>query len=431
MPNTEYHPIDLQSVKGTRDFYPEQMKIRNWLFTIWRNTALQFGFEEYDACVLEHAELYTRKAGDEITEQLYSFHDKGGRLLSLRPEMTPSLARMVLQRQKALSFPLKWFSIPQCFRYERMTRGRRREHFQWNADIIGQPAEVAEAEIFSLLLMSCENMGLTSRDIRVFVNDRRILNAILSRINVPDQQQNQVMIVMDKRDKLPADAFAEMLQQQQMTAAQVEQLNDFLSCQSMEELAVEMGDSTGLTSLRQVMEMVAKSGFGDYLQFDVSIVRGLSYYTGTVFEMNVMDKSQRAICGGGRYDSLLSTYGGDSVPAVGFGFGDVVILDVLSDLKKLPSFDNQLEYMVIPFSSEEIGMAVSISNQLRHKGKSVECDCSLKKVKKALQRADELKVQTVVLLFPDELAVGEVVLRDMKTRQQENMTITRLIENAI
>ncbi len=429
MSTTENLPIDLQSVKGTRDFYPEQMKLRNWLFNIWRNTALQFGFEEYDACVLEHAELYTRKAGDEITEQLYSFHDKGGRLLSLRPEMTPSLARMVLQRQKALSLPLKWFSIPQCFRYERMTRGRRREHFQWNADIIGQPSEVAEAEIFSLLLMSCENMGLNSEEIRVFVNDRRILNAILSKINVPEQQQAQIMIVMDKRDKLPPDVFVEMLQQEQMTTAQVDQLNNFLSCQSMEELATELGGSQGLIALRQVMDLVAQAGFENYLQFDVSIVRGLSYYTGTVFEMNVVGKSQRAICGGGRYDSLLSTYGGAEIPAVGFGFGDVVIMDVLSDLKKLPTFDHQLDYMVIPFSAEEIGTAISISNQLRQKGDSVECDYSLKKVKKVLQRADELKVQKVVLLFPDELAAGEVVLRDMKTRQQENVAIEDLVSS--
>ncbi len=418
--------MDLQSVKGTRDFYPEAMRMRNWLFEIWRTTALQFGFEEYDACVLEHAELYTRKAGDEITEQLYSFEDKSGRHLSLRPEMTPSLARMVLQHQKALSFPLKWFSVPQCFRYERMTRGRRREHFQWNADIIGEPTEIAEAEILSLLLMVCQNLGLTAKDIRLFLNDRQILNEILTAIGVPEPQHPSVMVLMDKRDKISPDAFAELLQQAKLAPSQITQLHEFLAIPTMDGMVSKLGETKGITSLRKVIELVTQAGFGDYLQFDVSIVRGLSYYTGMIFEINDTDKAQRAICGGGRYDSLLSTYGGDTIPAVGFGFGDVVILDVLSDLKKMPSFERQLDYMVVPFSAEEIGMALTISNQLRQNGKTVECDYGLKKVKKILQHAAELNVQKVVLLFPEELASGEVVLRDMATRQQKNISIKDL-----
>ena len=153
--------IDLQPVKGTRDFFPEELRLRNWLFEIWRKTSFQAGFEEYDTCVLEHEDLYIRKAGDEISKQLFSFEDKSGRRLSLRPEMTPSLARLILQHNKSLSFPIKWFSMPQCFRYERMTKGRRREHFQWNADIIGQPHILAEAEILMLLISACESMGIS------------------------------------------------------------------------------------------------------------------------------------------------------------------------------------------------------------------------------------------------------------------------------
>ena len=172
--------IDLQPVKGTRDFFPEELRLRNWLFEIWRRTSVQAGFEEYDTCVLEHEDLYIRKAGDEISKQLFSFEDKSGRRLSLRPEMTPSLARLILQHNKSLSFPIKWFSMPQCFRYERMTKGRRREHFQWNADIIGQPHILAEAEILMLLISACESMGLTKKEFKVFINDRRILNAILT-----------------------------------------------------------------------------------------------------------------------------------------------------------------------------------------------------------------------------------------------------------
>ena len=422
--------IDLQGVKGTRDFYPEQMRLRNWLFGVWRQTALQFGFEEYDTCLLEHAELYTRKAGDEITQQLYSFQDKSERTLSLRPEMTPSLARMVLQQQKALSFPLKWFSIPQCFRYERMTRGRRREHFQWNADIIGEPTEIAEAEILSLLLMVFQNLGLGAKDIQLYLNDRQILNDILHFLEVPEALHDKVMVVMDKRDKVSAETFAELLQQEQMTALQIAGLEEFLAIDSQEALAARLGESNGLNTLARVMELVSQAGLGDYLQFDISIVRGLSYYTGTIFEVNDAHKTQRAICGGGRYDSLLSAYGGESLPAVGFGFGDVVILDVLSALQKVPALHRQLDYLIIPFSVAEFGTALALGNELRHKGRWVECDYSLKKVKKVLRRADELQVKQAVLLFPEELAAGEVVLRDMNTRQQKNISVDHFLKEA-
>ena len=419
--------IDVQGVKGTRDFYPDEMRLRNWLFGVWRSTAQQFGFEEYDACLVEHEELYTRKAGDEIIEQIYAFQDKAGRHLSLRPEMTPSLARMVLQQQKALSFPLKWFSIPQCFRYERMMRGRRREHFQWNADIIGESSVTAEAEIISLLLMGCQNLGLTPQDIRLFLNDRHILNEILTVIEIPQSLHDKVMIVMDKRDKISDDAFVELLRKEQITLSQIHELNGFLAITTVNELAEKMGGGNALESLISVMQMVSHAGFEEYLKFDVSIVRGLSYYTGVIFELKDIHKGHRSICGGGRYDSLLSTYGGDSIPSVGFGFGDITVIDMLSDLNRLPVLSRQLDFMVVPFSAEEKSMALSISIQLRQLGARVECDYSLKKVKRVLQRADEINVRKVVLLFPEELANGEVVLRDMKTRQQKNISIEELL----
>ncbi|MDP7621505.1 MAG: ATP phosphoribosyltransferase regulatory subunit, partial [SAR324 cluster bacterium] len=228
--------IDLQPVKGTRDFFPDEMRLRNWLFEVWRNVSVQAGFEEYDTCVLEHEELYIRKAGDEISKQLYSFEDKGGRRLSLRPEMTPSLARLVLQHKKSLSFPIKWFSMPQCFHYERMTKGRRREHFQWNADIIGQAEIVAEAEILMLLISACELMGLSAKEIRVFINDRRILNSILSQISVPQEMHSEVLVIMDKRDKISIEALSKLLQDIGISTTQVDQLNEYLLKSDLIEL---------------------------------------------------------------------------------------------------------------------------------------------------------------------------------------------------
>ena len=422
--------IDLQPVKGTRDFFPDEMRLRNWLFEVWRNVSEQAGFEEYDTCVLEHEELYVRKTGDEISKQLYSFEDKGGRRLSLRPEMTPSLARLVLQQEKSLSFPIKWFSMPQCFRYERMTKGRRREHFQWNADIIGQHEVVAEAEILMLLISACESMGLSTNDFRVFINDRRILNAILSQINVPQVLHSEVMVIMDKRDKIPPEALSKMLEAMRMTTKQVGQLNEYLSKSDLEELRENLKNTEGIEELQHLMKLMETAGYKNYLQFDISIVRGLSYYTGAVFEVNSPEKQHRAICGGGRYDSLLSTYGGETVPAVGFGFGDVVVLDVLKELKRFPELPRKLDYTIIPFANEQIGTALKIAAELRLQGSTVDCNFSMKKIKKMMQQAHESGAAKAILLFPDELSDDKVVIRDMQLHEQKPVRITDLFSSA-
>ena len=422
--------IDLQPVKGTRDFFPDEMRLRNWLFDVWRRVSVQAGFEEYDTCVLEHEELYIRKAGDEISKQLYSFEDKGGRRLSLRPEMTPSLARLVLQYKKSLSFPIKWFSMPQCFRYERMTKGRRREHFQWNADIIGQPEMVAEAEILMLLISACESMGLTAKDIRVFINDRRILNSILSQISVPQEIHSAVLVIMDKRDKISTEALSKLLQDLGMSTIQVEQLNEYLSKSDLNELKKDLNDTHGIEELQNLMDLMVTAGYSNYLQFDISIVRGLSYYTGAVFEVNSPEKQHRAICGGGRYDSLLSAYGGETVPAVGFGFGDVVVLDVLKELQRFPELPRTLDYTIIPFAAEQVGIALKIAAELRSQGSTVDCNFSMKKIKKTMQQANESGAKNTILLFPDELAEDKVVIRDMQLHEQKPIKITDLISSA-
>ncbi len=419
--------IDLQPVKGTRDFFPEEMRLRNWLFEIWRRTSVQAGFEEYDTCILEHENLYLRKAGDEISKQLFSFEDKSGRRLSLRPEMTPSLARLILQHKKSLSFPIKWFSMPQCFRYERMTKGRRREHFQWNADIIGQPNILAEAEILLLLISACESMGLTKKEFKVFINDRRILNSILSQINVPKEMHNTVMVILDKRDKISSEVLVTMLEDAGMSDKQVGKLNEYLLKTDLKDLQANLIDTTGVENLDSLMDMMDTAGYSDYLKFDISIVRGLSYYTGAVFEVNSPEKKHRAICGGGRYDSLLSTFGGETVPAVGFGFGDVVVLDVLKELGRFPEFPKKLEYTIIPFTNEQVGIALKIASALRMRGSAVDCNFSMKKMKKTMRQANESGATKAILLFPEELAEDKVVIRDMILHKQKTVKIADLI----
>jgi histidyl-tRNA synthetase len=419
---------DLQPVRGTRDFYPPEMRLRQWLFEIWRKTALQFGFEEYDACVVEHEELYVRKAGDEITGQLYNFEDKGGRRLSLRPEMTPTLARMILQRRQALSFPLKWFSIPQCFRYERMTRGRKREHFQWNLDVVGQPSAVAEVEVISALITSLQAMGLRPEHVRLHVNDRRLLGAALDHLGVPADRHLPVMVVMDKRDKITPEHLEAMLAEQGLDADQVGRLNAILGMRDLEEVERALGgDVPAAKELRGLLELLARVGFEGWAGFDIAVVRGLSYYTGTVFELRDRGAQLRAICGGGRYDSLLSAFGGESIPAIGFGFGDVVILELLSDLGLLPKLTQAIDCTLIPFSEAEIPLALELGQKLRSKGLTVDADFGLRKLKRALQRADEIGARQAILLMPDELARGEVIVREMAKREETRVPLQELI----
>jgi histidyl-tRNA synthetase len=425
--------IELQPVRGTRDFYPPELRLRHWLFEIWRRTARQFGFEEYDACVLEHEELYVRKAGDEITGQLYNFEDKGGRRLALRPEMTPSLARMILQKRNALTFPLKWFSIPQCFRYERMTRGRKREHFQWNLDVVGQPAAVAEVEVISALITALQAMGLGPEHVRLHVNDRRLLGAVLDHAGVPAERHLPVMVVMDKRDKITPEALESLLGEQGLNPEQSQRLNAILAMRSLAEVNAALGGGAlgdavpAARELQALLDLLARVGFGDWAAFDVAIVRGLSYYTGTVFELRDRGANLRAICGGGRYDSLLSAFGGESVPAIGFGFGDVVILELLADLGLLPQPTQAIDMAVIPFSEAEVPLALEIGQKLRRRGLTVDADFGLRKLKRALQRADEIGAKEALLLMPDELRRGEAVLRDMAKREERRVPLKDLL----
>jgi histidyl-tRNA synthetase len=419
--------IKLQPVKGTRDFYPAELRLRNWLFDIWRETSRQFGFEEYDACVLESEELYIRKAGDEITDQLYAFPDKSGRRITLRPEMTPTLARLILQRKGSLTFPLKWFTIPQCFRYERMTRGRKREHYQWNADVVGQSGLVAEVEILSLLLMSLQKMGLTQGHIQAHLNDRQILNAILDHLGVAESRHLPVMVVMDKRDKVGAEELDRQLIAQGLTAGQVAALNRFLRMESLEQVREALGGVPAVEALARLLERLEGVGFGGYCRFDVTVVRGLSYYTGTVFEIRDAGSRLRAICGGGRYDSLLSTFGGEPIPAIGFGFGDVVILELLGDLELLPLLSSQVDFAVIPFSQAEHDVALRVSQAVRRAGLRADADFSNRKLKRALQRADEIGARRAVLLMPEELARGELVLRDMAKREERRVALAEFL----
>ena len=326
-----------KGVKGTRDFYPEEMRLRNWLFDNFTYASLLHGFEEYDAPVLETEELYTRKQGEDIVKQLYNFKDKGDRKVALRPEMTPSLARMVMSRAGVLPMPIKWFSIPQCWRYERMQKGRGREHFQWNVDIWGTNDISADAELFSVLTTFLEGVGLTEEDVVIRVSSRKVLEEVLGALGITGDLFAKTCIIVDKMDKLSPEVIDEQLTELGHDSKVISTIQSTLGLKHLNSLKkVLKPDSAALSELTQLFEAIDAYGISNWVEFDASIVRGLAYYTGSVFEVNDRKGKFRAICGGGRYDKLLSTLGGKDLPATGFGFGDMVIMELLKDKGLIP-----------------------------------------------------------------------------------------------
>ena len=414
----------LQAPRGTRDFYPEDLRLRSWLFGHFRDVAGRFGFEEVDAPIVEHEELFTRKAGEEIVEQLYHF-ELHGRRLALRPEMTPSIARMVMARAGGLRLPVRWFAVTQNWRYERMTRGRRREHFQWNMDVWGEPGPTAEAELIAAVFALCDAVGLGAGAARVRLSSRALLEATLRRSVLAKRPEafEPLCVVIDKLDKIGRDGVVELLTDASGPVAlpkpDAEQVVDWLGLDDLEAAAQGLArDSEAVAQLRTLQELLAAYGVADRTDFDTSIVRGLAYYTGIVFEAFDAGRKLRALCGGGRYDRLLETLGGPRLPAVGFGFGDVVVLELLADLGRLPEPRRAVDAVVFPFTGAERPQAIRLATALRADGQRVELALSGGKLKRALADADRAGARRIYILGPDEVARGEALVRDLESGEQ-------------
>lgn len=417
--------------RGTRDFPPEDMRMRTWLFDKFREVSRLFAFEEVDFPMVESEDLYTRKAGEEIVGQLYNFEDKGGRKVALRPELTPSLARLVLQKGRAQSFPLKWFAIGQCWRYERMTRGRRREHYQWNMDIIGVPGVEAEAELLSAIVTFFTKLNITSDDVGIKVSNRKVLQAVLEKYDIQPDSFAAVCVIVDKLDKLPREEIESELDKAGVPSVAIEGILQALTLQSFDDLEALIGAESGaVAELKQLFALAEGYGIQDWLRFDASVVRGLAYYTGTVFEAFDKEKKLRAICGGGRYDRLLSTYGGQDTPACGFGFGDAVIVELLKEKKLLRAFPHEVDDVVMALDDSLKIPAAGIASRLRSTGRVVELVIEKgKKMKWVFKHCDTLKAKRLVLLGSTEWDQGKVNVKDLDAREQTLKTVDELIES--
>lgn len=419
--------MKLAPPRGTRDFFPDDMRLRTWLFDHWRAVSESFGFEAYDAPVVEHEAIYIRKAGEEITGQLYNFEDKSGRRLALRPEMTPSLARMILQKGGALHLPAKWYSIPQCWRYERTTRGRKREHYQWNVDIFGVAGVTAEAELLAVITTFFQAVGIGPEDVGIKISSRKVLQSVLSELGVTDEQFAPVCVLVDKLEKVPRDELEQEFAALGLPGSVVDKIIETLTISELDQLAEVLGaEHPAVAELRQLWELAAAYGYQDWLQLDASVVRGLAYYTGTVFEAFDRGATLRAICGGGRYDKLLSTFGGKDQPACGFGFGDVVILELLKDKGVLPEVPRGIDDVVFAWRESLRPAAVEVAQRLRAAGRSVDLILEKKKVKAAFKHADRLGAARMVMVAPDEWERGEVTVKDLKSGDQETVVLASL-----
>lgn len=425
-----------QNVKGTRDFYPDEMRRLNWIIETWRRVSLRNGFEEYDSPIFEYLDLFTAKSGPEIAEQLFNLTDRGGRQLAIRPEITPSLARMVNARINALPRPIKWFSIPRLCRAEKPQKGRLREFLQWNVDIIGEESSLADAECVFVALDALGELGLGKDDVVVRYSSRGLLWEVLKGLGLTEDQIPAVMAVLDKRAKVPAEAFDKMLTEAVSNEAARSGVVGFLDSPDVVDAPSDVLARLGLTmtaqmsaaldGLREFRSGLRAFGIDDCCQYDTGIVRGLAYYTGIVYE--IFDKSQslRALAGGGRYDNLLAVLGGPKVTATGMGMGDVVLGILLDKKGKVPEGikTSRLDYFVIDGQDATLQDVVAVISDLRRRGKTADFSYKRQPTGKQLQQANRRGAASAIIIAADKISV-----KNLATGQQQDYSKDEFASN--
>jgi histidyl-tRNA synthetase len=407
----------ITSLKGTRDFYPEVMAVRNWLYGTIAQVSASFGYQEYDGPFLESIDLYAAKSGEELVkEQSFVFPDRGGDLITLRPELTPSLTRMIAQRQRQLIFPLRWWSFGPFWRYERPQKGRSREFFQWNADLMGVNSPQADAENIALIATFFQKVGLSPDDVVILVNNRRLLDSQLECAGIISEQKPGVLRWIDRRDKLSSNDWELYGSEIGLSSSQITAMKATLGNQDLWQ------QSEALVGMFAAAEAL---GIAPYIRFDPGIVRGLDYYTDTVFEaQEVSGDIRRAILGGGRYDNLVSDVGGEPLPGIGFAMGDVVISLILESKGLIPA--NVGEYpaqvLVTVFDQERQPASLAFSSRLRQAGINTNLYPETAKLPKQFKYADRLGIRLAVVIGPDEAAQELVTVKNLTDSSQQTIS---------
>ncbi len=418
--------LSTESYKGVRDFYPEDLFIQNYIFETWTKVVESFGYVEYNASILEPAELYKSKSGEEIVnEQTYTFLDRGEREVTLRPEMTPTVARLVAAKVQELPFPLRWYSIPNLFRYEKPQRGRLREHWQLNADIFGVDSDEADTEIISIAYHIMKEFGAKEEDFIVKLNNRKIMDALYKRYELDADKSYKVSKIIDKKDKIPADSFLSSLEEIIGDSAK-----DFVKIlESNEKFLDFLGESEDTKALIDLIEKLDANGIKN-VRFDPTLMRGFDYYTGIVFEVfDLHPDNNRSVFGGGRYDDLLDIFGSRKIPAVGFGAGDVTARDFLEVHGLLPKYKPSTEIYICTLSKEFLVQADNIARTLREKGINTAVDYSERKIGDQIKIASKQSVPYVICIGEDETESGVYPLKNLETGEEKKLKIEEIKDN--
>ncbi len=412
----------IQSIKGTRDYYPEEMGARNFLYRAVAKVSESFGYQEFEGPFLESFDLYAAKSGEELVkEQSFVFEDRGGDLITLRPELTPTLARMVAQRQRQLVYPLRWWSWGPFWRYERPQKGRTREFFQWNIDLIGVDNPEADAELIAIAAAFLRETGLGPDQVSILVNNRAMMNSELAGLEIAPQLRPEVFRLIDRRDKLAPDAWDAYANEIGLNTPQIDGLKAILADQQLWQ------KSAALVRTFQVLEAL---GVSPYVRFAPNIIRGLDYYTGTVFEAWDRDGEFRAILGGGRYDNLVSDVGGEPLPATGFAMGDLVISLVLQKFNCLPDDlgASPAAVLVTVFDDDTWTASFELAAQLRSAGIKAACFPETSRLGRQFKYGDRMGMKIAVVLGPDELANNQVAVKDLRSGDQQSVPRENAVE---
>lgn len=419
--------------KGTRDFFPEDKRIRDYLFLKMKETADLYAYESYDGPLLEEVELYKAKSGEElINDQIYSFHDRGERFVAIRPEMTPTVARMVAQVHREVSKPIRWFSIPNLYRYERPQRGRLREHWQFNVDIFGAPETMGELEILQIAISLMESFGATSDHFEILINDREVVDLIFKDLMKTDDELSlKLYKLVDRYKKLPKEKFSEQLEQLGLEEDAENIFQDYLSLKTIDELKkfLELNKlETKKINLFNLGNHLKELKLDKFVKFDPSIVRGLDYYTGIVFE--IFDKNpenRRAICGGGSYANILKIFNEKPLPGVGFGLGDVTLRDFLSTHSLLPDFSKPETKLFLSTQDDEgLPHILSLAQELRKHGVNVQTHLESLKINKVFNLAEKKGAEFVGLLGSNEIANSTIQIKNLKEKNQEDIKLSNI-----
>jgi histidyl-tRNA synthetase len=424
--------LSTEPYKGVRDFYPEDQYIQNEIFDTWKHVVEQFGYNEYNASVLEPAELYRQKSGEEIVnEQTYTFKDRGDRDVTLRPEMTPTLARMVAARKRELAFPLRLYSRPNLFRYENPQRGRLREHWQLNVDLFGVKSFHAEIEIISIASQITKKFGLKDTDFEVRINNRKIMNYIFSDLLALDEQKAHTLSkLIDKKEKVEKKVFEDSLTS--LLGEKAAMFETLINSKNFEEFTSRLNQTKeeheGIQEIREVMAGLQALGITNVV-FDQTLMRGFDYYTGIVFEIyDLNPKNRRSVFGGGRYDDLLSIFGGDKVPAVGFGAGDVIIRDLMETYGTLPKYRNSTKLYIAVIDQNVLPFAQEVAQTARNKGVSAAIDYSGRKIGDQLKSAAKHTISHVLVIGQNEKDSGNLTVKNLESGKEKQGTIETIAD---